>query len=278
MTNKTITLIFSKDRPLQLDLCLRSYFDKCVGHENTDVYVLFKATSDRYLDAYLELSEDFIEVTFFQENSFKDNLLAILNREQYENVFFVVDDNVFVKDFNINEITESIKSDKVLGFSLRLGKNTTYCYSHDANQRVPEMFAGKIDGIYGYEWYDQDLDFGYSLELSSSVYKVKDIWSILFLGHYLNPNDLEWSMYLAIHKYMNIKYLLCYENSVAFCNPINKVQSTNNNRNMNDDCYSAENLLKMFENGYRIDPKIFYGFVPNACHQEVRFLDERTAG
>jgi len=275
MTNKTITIIFSKDRPLQLELCLRSYFDKCIGNENTDVYVLCKTTDDRYNQAYLELSDKF-SAHFYVEQDFKKDLLNILSG--YENVLFVVDDNVFVKDFNISEITESIKSDKVLGFSLRLGKNTTYCYSHDANQRVPEMSAGKIDGIFGYEWYDQDLDFGYALELSSSVYKVKDIWPILFLGHYLNPNDLEWSMYLAIHKYMHIKYLLCYETSAAFCNPINKVQSTNNNRNMNDDCYSAENLLKMFESGYRIDPKIFYGFVPNACHQEVRFLDERTAG
>lgn len=274
--NKTVTIVFSKDRPLQLHLCLKTYFEKCVGHENTDVYVLCKATNDRHYKAYQKLQLEFTKIFIIYEANFKTDLLRLI--EGYENVLFVVDDNVFVKDFNINEIITSIQSDQVFGFSLRLGKNTTYCYSHDSNQKVPEMFAGKIPGIYGYEWYGKDLDFGYALELSSSVYKVKDIWKILLRGQYQGPNFLEWTMYLSVANYMHIKYLLCYETSAAFCNPINKVQDVNNNRAMVDNCYSPENLLKLFEEGYRIDPKIFYGFVSNACHQEVRFLDERTVG
>jgi hypothetical protein len=46
----------------------------------------------------------------------------------------------------------------------------------------------------------------------------------------------------------------------------------NNNRTGNNDKYSVENLLKMYEGGYRIPVNKCYGFVPNACHKEVEIF------
>jgi hypothetical protein len=63
--------------------------------------------------------------------------------------------------------------------------------------------------------------------------------------------------------------LLCFEQSVAFSNPVNKVQNQFNNRSGNKIEYTTERLAQMFDAGYRIDVDAYSGFVPNSCHQEV---------
>jgi len=51
---------------------------------------------------------------------------------------------------------------------------------------------------------------------------------------------------------------------------MNKVQDTApNNRFSGINIYSPRNMLKMHENGFRVDWKKFDGFISNACHQEV---------
>jgi hypothetical protein len=68
---------------------------------------------------------------------------------------------------------------------------------------------------------------------------------------------------------------LCYENSVTFCNPINKVQTVATNRAGSVVEYSSDHLAQLFESGYRIKVEAYTGFVPNACHQEVALNFEK---
>jgi hypothetical protein len=277
--NKTCVLLFSKNRPLQADLCLSGYFNHCVETwltDDPDVYILYKA-DEKFQKSYDKLYEEYPRVHFIKENNFKQDLLNCVSK--YEYVMFLCDDNLFTGHFSINEICELLNFHKdALGFSLRLGENTKYCYSLNQNQAIPQWqdsFDGKYQTIYKYNWTSAQYDFSYALDLSSSIYRIKDILFLLDRLEYRQTNNLEWVMYSNLWQFNSmVPNLLCYETSIAFCSPMNKVQTVNSNRTAMDSSYDVDNLLKVFENGYRIDWKQFDGFVSNSCHQEVDFLKE----
>ena len=116
-------------------------------------------------------------------------------------------------------------------------------------------------------------DFGFPLEVSGSLYRARDLLFILYNTNWENPNTLEGVLYYNLRGLSYMPEMLLYKTSLCFCNPINKVfLQGNNNRTGNKDKYSVENLLKMYEGGYRIPVNKCYGFVPNACHQEVEIF------
>ena len=187
-----------------------------------------------------------------------------------QGILFLVDDNLFVRDFAIQTALCTLEEHTdVLGFSLRLGRNTTYSYTVDKRQRLP-FFSVPARNLLKFQWPETSYDFGYPLEVSSSVYLNTVIVPFLASLHFRNPNELESAM--AINAGIFRKShpsLVCFEQSVTFCNPVNLVQSFHPNRVAEQYKYSVNDLLERFECGERIDIQAYSGFVPNACHQEV---------
>lgn len=261
-------LIFSRDRAMQLQATIESFFLHCRDSRQIKLSVLYKATNRLNQCQYNRLEEKFGNISFIREVSFKEQLIRIT--EKFEYVLFLVDDNLFVRDFHLADVTGTLQhTADAIGFSLRLGKNTNYCYSRDVKQSLP-VFRQADTGVLKYNWTQAECDFGYPLELSSSVYRVSDILRLLAQLEFANPNVLEDMMAVNAAAYAAARAaLLCYENSVAFCNPVNKVQSVFNNRTCGDHRYSADRLAEMFEDGLRIDVEKYSNFLPNSCHQEV---------
>ena len=269
-----VGLIFSKNRAMQLQATLESLVLHCRDLNEADLYVLHKVTNELHRRQYDRLRKRFCNIHFIEETEFKEQVLAVAGR--YEHVMFLVDDNLFVRDFRLCDVVESLRcNNDALGFSLRLGTNTDYCYSLDARQRPPG-FEQVGDGIVKYNWARAENDYGYPLEVSSSVYAVTDVPALSGRLEFENPNTLEAAMAANAGLYARAKgSLLCYERSVTFCNPVNMVQSVCANRVGRNCDYSADTLAQVFERGGRIDVDRHNGFVPNACHQEVelRFVD-----
>lgn len=264
---KTKCIIFSKDRPMQLDACINSLLLNISEVEDINICVLYKTSNQDFEASYMTIISEYPQVEFVKEKNFKYDLLNILRNTDY--IMFCVDDTIFVNPFSLNEIENllSEESDSI-GFSLRLGENTTYCYPLDKNQNLPP-FEFVRQNVLKFNWTNAELDFGYPLELSSSIYRTDDIYKLLEQMDYTNPNTLEAEMDLKKNIFIKKPYLLCYSKSVSFSVPINIVQTSWKNRASTKKEYSAENLLRLFEEGYRIDISKFQGFVPNACHQEV---------
>lgn len=267
-------VVFSKNRAMQLDLCLHTFFKNCA--EKVDINVLYTTTSENHENSYEILKKQYKNVSFMQEKSFKDDLMTILSNKKY--ILFVVDDAVFTNYFSLEKIINTLKiHNKTIGFSLRLGTNTNYNYPHDSLQMIPKFSL--FDDIIVYQWTTGHLDFGYPAELSSSIYKIEDLMPLLEQVPFCGPNDLEWMLYINLGYFANFKPLLaCFDKSVCFCNPLNKVQSVNENRVWQNQKYLSEELLRMFNEGYRINPKQFEEFVSNACHQEIEleFIKEES--
>jgi len=272
---KVVAVIFSKNRSLQLDLCLRTLQLHCADiHKISDVNVLYKA-DDHHKESYEILKREYPDVNFIEEVSFKQDLLDIVHNKSGI-LFCIVDDTVFVEDFLLANIVSNLESNlDCLGFSLRLGLNCSFCFPYGKLQDIPA--TTKIDNgvVNKYNWQTAQLDFGYPLELSSSAYRLEDIMEILDNCDYHNPNSLEDSM-TSCH--IQVKpNLLMYDKSVAFSNPINKVQLDHPNKSGDID---ADVLLQYFMAGYRIDDKLFNHYKNSGAHElvdiEVKKIYEQT--
>jgi GT2 family glycosyltransferase len=276
-TNTNITgLIFSKDRAMQLDASLRSFLLHCKDADEIDLKVLYTVSSTHHEDQYKKLKEEYTDVDFIREENFRNDLLSLLTSYNY--VLFLVDDNIFVNDFSLYTTVNALEQNpKALGFSLRLGKNTSYCYMQNKQQVLPNFYSIG-NSLLAYDWTAAEYDFGYPLEVSSSVYRIEDMLPFISQLPFNNPNTLEALLDKNNSFFQKTKpLLLCPEQSVTFCAPVNIVQTAWTNRASGTSDYTADNLSKLFDKGIRINIAAYDNFTPKACHQEIElhFLDHQ---
>lgn len=308
-----IGIVFSRDRALQLEATLRSFLLHCQDPEHVRLNVLYLATSSMHARQYIELAKEYnrdLSIRFIPQLHFRSDLLKLLLpvedhkfwqhiRPQIiklsprlgflngfglvdrplEYVLFLVDDNIFIRDFRLRSLEDSMNTNSdALGFSLRLGRNTTFCYAKNSNQRLPD-FVQSQEGVLKFNWTTGELDFGYPLEVSSSIYRWRQTWLLLNRLAFRNPNTLENRMAASKRLYqLTHPDLLCFEHSTTFCNPINKVQTVWDNRSGSHPRYFIEKLADLFNEGFRIQVESYTDFTPNACHQEVDLVLEKRKG
>ncbi|MGE5458632.1 MAG: glycosyltransferase, partial [Methanococcaceae archaeon] len=270
-----LSVVFSKDRALQLDCTLRSFLYNAEDIVSTELYIIYTTSNVHFRKQYERLQErygKFNFIHFIKEEEFKSDLLSLL--PTYDYVLFLVDDNIFVRRFTFSNIVCLLeKNNDAIGYSLRLGKNTHYCYSLNRFQSIPAHDNLDYNSI-KFKWTNAQCDFGYPLEVSSSVFRITDIMPYLFSLKFNNPNSLEDEMNKHKDIFNNkMPFLISADSSITFCSPINKVQDiAKENRSGNNVTYSPKELADRFENGYLIDIEKYFGFIPNACHQEVELL------
>lgn len=298
--NMNITLVFSKDRAMQLDATLASFFIHAEDVSLTRVMVLYKASTALHQAQYELLEREYAgRVEFSPETDFRSQVLdllisalssaklqrryrfwerigflpPVLNPNSTGNsghILFLVDDNIFINSFRFKNMIDALDMNSdALGFSLRLGTNTTYCYSMSTPQALPG-FDPLSGGILKFDWTKSEGDFAYPLEVSSSIYSIEMILDLLTGLKFQNPNMLEVQMSQRRSRYKRkFPMMLCHEKSAAFCVPINRVQNLYQNRAGQNEGLFPERLAEMFAQGLRVDVLSLNGFVPNACHEEV---------
>ena len=298
-------VIFSLNRAMQLQAALRSLFLNCRDVERLELFVLYKTTNSYHSRQYARLVAEFDQypnIHFLPESNFRNDLISLLAshgslspdrfkmflntlrlgerfgwlgnkllsflRPVY--VLFLVDDNIFVQSFRLFDVIAALEQrPSALGFSLRLGKNTTYCYPDDSAQALPG-FLPLTPNIQSFDWTVGEHDFHYPLEVSSSIYRLSEILPFINRLSFHNPNSLESRMSASWATFKKRQPdLLCFELSVAFCNPVNRVAQNFKNRAAEKFDYPEQFLAEQFEVGYRIDVAAYQGFVTCGCHQEV---------
>ena len=215
---------------MQLQATIESFYLHCRDKDAADALVLFKASNLTHHIQYDELKVRFPAVIFVEEVDFRMQVLSLIKR--YEYVLFLVDDNIFVKPFSLGDCTAVLDSGKdAVGFSLCLGRNTDFCYSQNIPQKVPQ-FERIREGIFKYKWPGTEYDFGYPLEVSSSVYRSNEILHLLNQVEFSNPNTLKGEINRNTNNFVSkTPFLLTFEQSVTFSNPVNIVQCVyENNR------------------------------------------------
>jgi glycosyltransferase involved in cell wall biosynthesis len=269
-TQEIAGIVFSKDRPLQLDGMLRSLRLNCEDLDLSTIHVLYTTSNPFFAAQYHVLASEHPDIEFVREASFKPDLIRLVEGSSY--VFFLVDDTLVVRPMSLDRTIQVLRDDPAcLGFSFRLGRNTTRCYMLDRPQRLPE-FDGRPSGVLTFDWTKAEFDFGYPIEVSSSIYRSSDLLQLLVHLDYHNPNTLESVLAAQASSFRDTRpRLACYETSVAFSVPANTVQTAWRNRVGRDPGLSSESLGQAFARGSRLNLERYQGTVAIACHQEIAF-------
>jgi len=253
---KADLIIFSFDRPLQLYALLESTerYIKNVG----DIHVIYRSSSERYTRAYQEVFHTFPSVVSIKQGDhpkadFKPNLLQSFMHGAHAYAIFAVDD-IVVRDYiDLAQCIDALEKSGSYGFYLRLGKNITYSYMLDKQQALPSL-AEWGQGMYTWTFAGSALqDWAYPNTVDMTLYRKKDIKDDLQSLIYETPNRLEYVWWRDCKKVMHKKGI-CFEHSKIVNLPLNKVQK-DFAINRNEQCLAPEELLDLFERGFKMDIK-----------------------
>jgi hypothetical protein len=259
--NTCAGIVFSKDRAMQLHALLASYFSYVKNP--LPLYILYTFSNERHAKSYEELKSIFgnKEVVFIKESVFKPDLEKLLESIDTDNLFFMTDDGLFIDSFDMKDVT-AFNPVRIIP-SLIKGMDLTYCYIQDRKQQLPQFITIPKSDIPTYlkcwEWSRAESfsDWAYPLSLDVTFYNKKEIQTLIVNISYKGPNSLE----TALHDHYSPIFLqrkgVCFEKAKYVNIVCNVVNTEHNNRNTG--LHSIDDLLRKWEEGYRIQYEDFFG-------------------
>jgi hypothetical protein len=253
-------IVFSKDRPMQLDACLRS-IERFAPYKG-GVTVLYRATTGEFARGYALVEASCRARLVEQGADFRGAVMELLGSTD-EHTVFHTDDDVF---FRAPEPVPGLPADTA-AFSLRLGENTTYCYTHARPQQLP-TFTSEGPFI-AWDWTRADADFGYPLSLDGHVFRTEMLTQLLADANFSNPNNLEEELHLRRQRVPPV--MLALRRSCVVSIPANVVSESHENRSSADPANSSHALNSRFLDGDRIDLSAMDFSMVRGAHQEISF-------
>lgn len=270
-------VIYSKNRAAQLDALLRSLKKNFVEYDSSCISVIW--VGDRgFKGGYTKIKNKFPEVNMISEDNFnfKQQTIGAIDEEQAYTMF-LVDDILFKMPFSEQDTHFSSLSflNMSLCVSLRLDKNTSFCYATNKPQRVPQV----SESLSIWKWSDfPEGDWGYPMSLDGNVFLTKTIKKIIRGLEFNHPNELEAKMHEFAKFNIAIlpKNMTCYyDRSRLFNVPANRVQDVVKNRVENS--YDVVDLNnKYMKEKLVIDISELDAVKNNSCHHpfEYTFIEE----
>jgi len=262
-------IVFSKDRALQLHALLCSYLEKVISP--VSLHILYHTSTPAHQKAYEEVTEIFSDKFSFikqsSNNSFRDDLIELLDSVLAPKVFFLVDDVLFIDRFDVGDFAR-FDMDKIVP-SLRMGLNLKKCYTVQKEQPLPELMpcAGNNEDKIFWEWNQGVYDWSYPLSVDGHFYSTQEIIAMTRLIHFSAPNTYE-DQLQKFRRFFLFRMGVGYKKSKIVNIPCNKVQKENKNICGNT---HQDFLLEQWLKGYQMDYRSLYGFSNTSAHQEIPF-------
>jgi len=259
-------VIFSKDRPAQLELLLRSMKRFFVEWNMVHTHILYKYTNDDYRIGYekIKLYHPEFDYVLEQPGKFKEQTVSLIRAEN-QATMFMVDDMVFKNYLALKTIPikKLLSEDSIACVAIRMCPRINYCYTERKSTPPPKFTEDLM-----WFWNDPSLggDIHYPMSIDGSIFRTEDIYPLVRDLPYENPNTMEG---ILANNPINKPYMICYRDSLVFNIPVNKVQTVNGNH-----CGSipAEYLNKEFLSGKRISMANIEFFENTSCHQEIPLI------
>ncbi len=260
-------VVFSKDRAMQLDLLLRSFFETKIGE--CSLKIIYAYSSEEHKKSYEKLCSiygakaQFIsEVEFF---GFKKCLEKIILELSTGKVFFLVDDIVFTEPVDYDYLSTLDISNTI--FSLRMGANLSFSYVVNSVQPLPKDIKSTNGVLLKWKWRNGLFDWAYPLSVDGHIFSTLEVLTWIKCLDFKSPSSFENSL-------QNIKFLyrhkdgLCFTKSRLVNVPANKIQNEIANQHGS---IHQDKLLQLWLDGMIIDYAKLRGLKNNSVHQEVDF-------
>ncbi|KAF2513533.1 hypothetical protein [Flavobacterium foetidum] len=269
--NKNIvSVIFSKDRAMQLDGFLASYFENVENY--SPIKVLFCTSTEAHKKSYDDLSEFYsdLPVEFIKESNFREDIIGALEKSFEDRVFFYVDDMLFSQKLDYKWFEEIDPLQNIL--SLSRGKDLNYSTVLAKKIAVPS-FNKISDNMYSFKWDEikEFSDWTYPIGVSGYMFSRLEILAMMKATHFKAPNSLEHNLQKFL-PYFSMRDGICLENVATPCIHTNLTQTEGYNNILGH--FSLDELLDLWNENKRIDYKEFMGLeVSEAEIKKYNFID-----
>jgi hypothetical protein len=258
-------IIFSKDRAMQLDACLRT-IETLAPYEGP-ITVIYASSSSEFDAAYRSIEFGKRVRLHAEGGDFRSAVLAAVDVGEARTVFHT-DDDVFFR----SPLSPPVLEEGFAAFSLRLGLNTTYCYPFRRSQLLPDFVD---DGaLLAWDWTRARDDFSYPMSLDGHVFDTSLLLRMLRRAQFTNPNELEEELHVRRH--LAPRWMVACRESAMTSIPANTVSTTHANRAQLNPETSPEMLNERFLLGERIDIDRMNFSNVCAAHTEVPFAFKRV--
>ena len=268
------TVVFSKNRPMQLDALLRSLLVYNQSWTDCHVTVIYVASSPEFELGYDQVRRYWsqnVEVEFREQtDSFKQDVLDAI-RSHDALTMFLVDDIIFTAPFHLSDKPNQncLHTEQVICCSLRLWPGVNYCYPTREIVQVPECQLKNLNFTsYLFNWKGGQGDFGYPMSVDGHIFRTPFILRVLNAIQFHNPNSMEGAMAGLAGFLGQWNFMTCYKDKARLVNiPANRVQDTAPNRH--GDLWTPEELNVQFLAGRAIDINPFKDLQSTAPHMEL---------
>jgi len=272
------SIIFSKDRPLQLDLCLGSI--KKNFSDSTQNIVIYNY-SDTFSAANSALTSEHRDVEWWpQGSSLLRDVYAAIAGAKHEYICFFTDDDICFSEIPSIPYETIFAEPYISCMSLRLGLNICKRF-HEGDMFPDQIGEHYVNGdfiswprtsyLYGSYW-------SYSLSVDGHIFRKDELLNMIDELCYLElrykwghtPNALE----AALQRFWTTSpnFMIAPRNSVMVNSPNNRVQDTCDNMSGEIHSYDADFLLGKYMAGSRINLD-YLNFSNIQCpHTEIDIL------
>jgi len=266
LSQGVVVIVFSKDRALQLYTLLHTYFQYV--QNPVSIFVIYTATNLAHAKAYKEVQAKFfsspVVVKFVREaTSFRDTLLNVLCEIKTSNIFFLVDDIIFIRNVDL-DIAGKIDPNHLI-LSLRHSPNLRRSYTANTNQMPPRLSTSKLGvGMLEFNWFEEGCEWSDPWSLDGQVLSTAELRVISRLSDFNAPNSYENAL-KTFNDFAKGRAGVCFSESKILNLPINRVQNEVSNQSGN---VSPEFLLQKWNEGMMLDTTSFEKHVPLSPHEE----------
>lgn len=245
-------IIFSRDRPAQLDLLLRS-LARYMPAERTEI--IWRASTPTFRRGYSILG-----ITEGEEIDFEASLHHWL-AEADEFVTFFCDDDIVYREVPFRPC-DLLEDNQVLTVCLYLGRG-------NMKQKIPPGFPI-------WEWGPLARhDFGYPCGVDGVTYRKDDLLRLIEMGSLANPNQMESTMMENSRLLVEERPLMaCFLDQYVVSVPVNRVSPVSGVPFGRTWPQPAEILNEQFLAGGRIDLDALDFSSVNSCHHEIELVWE----
>jgi hypothetical protein len=264
-----LSIVFSKDRAMQLDAFLVSYLEQVENHG--PMIILYKCSDERHAESYRNLlllykTED---MTFIEETDFREQLISIIAESNHGKVILFCDDMIFTHKIDYVELQSINTSEETL--ALTRGGDLDYSVVLDRELPIPPL-TRHTENLQSFKWdyFDFFSDWTYPLGTTGYLYGTAELLSLMNVVEFKAPNSLETSMQV-FRPYFITRTGLCTKFATCVCVHANLTQTEGENRVTGT--FSIEELLNYWEERKRIKVREFYNLPSRTTQfQEYTFI------
>jgi hypothetical protein len=258
-------IIFSFNRPVQLELLLRSYFT--LVQNPMPLVVQYGAKGESFKAAYAEVAALYPQVRWVAEEKFRPTLERVLAGLTTPKVCFLVDDIVFIRPVDMAAFA-ALPVDTAVP-SLRLAPTLNYSYT-SAQAQQPPRFTPAAGGMLSFAWGEQWNEWSYPMSVDGHLFSTAEVCVMARTAPYKAPNSFEGALMRFASAFMG-RQGLCFDKPKIFNNPCNKVQSEVANL---AGTISPESLLARWQAGERLALAPYLDLHVTAPHMERELVFE----